>query len=178
MRYVAFLRAINVGGHIVKMDRLRALFEELELSKVETFIASGNVIFESRAGAPALEKKIESHLEKALGYGVATFIRPVEALADIMAAHPYEARRAGAHGLYVGFLKTAPGTVHRTQLEKLQSADHSFHVNDRQVYWLSRISTADSRISGATLEKALGSPATMRNITSLEKLAAKVGVTA
>ena len=41
-RYIAFLRAINVGGHTVKMDQLRALFEELGLSNVETFIASGN----------------------------------------------------------------------------------------------------------------------------------------
>ena len=49
-RLVAFLRAINVGGHNVKMDRLRELFEALGLSNVETFIASGNVIFDSRPG--------------------------------------------------------------------------------------------------------------------------------
>ena len=48
-RYVAFLRAINVGGHVVKMERLRALFEDLGFAKVETLIASGNVIFETRA---------------------------------------------------------------------------------------------------------------------------------
>lgn len=46
-RYFAFLRAINVGGHVVKMDRLRQVFESLAFSNVETFIASGNVIFES-----------------------------------------------------------------------------------------------------------------------------------
>ena len=177
-RYVAFLRAINVGGHVVKMDRLRTLFEQLELAKVETFIASGNVIFDSRAGGSALEARIESHLERALGYTVATFIRPVDALAGIMSSHPYGDQRESAHGLYVGFLKSAPAAAQRTQLARLQSADHSFHLDDRQLYWLSQISTADSRISGATLEKALGGPATLRNITSLEKLAKKVGVTA
>ena len=46
-RYVAFLRAINVGGHIVKMDQLRKLFTQLGLTDVETFIASGNVLFTS-----------------------------------------------------------------------------------------------------------------------------------
>ena len=46
MKYVAFLRAINVGGHVVKMEVLRAHFESLGLSSVDTFIASGNVIFD------------------------------------------------------------------------------------------------------------------------------------
>jgi len=49
-RYVALLRGINLGGHTVKMDRLKKLFEELGLKNVETFIASGNVIFESAHG--------------------------------------------------------------------------------------------------------------------------------
>jgi uncharacterized protein (DUF1697 family) len=68
-RYVAFLRAINVGGHIVKMDQLRKLFEGLRLANVETFIASGNVIFDCGAeDAQKLERRIEAHLQKSLGY--------------------------------------------------------------------------------------------------------------
>lgn len=64
-RYVAFLRAINVGGRTVKMDRLREIFESLGLGDVETFIASGNVIFRSRSTKPqALEKKIERSLRQ------------------------------------------------------------------------------------------------------------------
>ena len=73
-RYIAFLRAINVGGHVVKMDALRGLFESLGFSNVETFIASGNVLFETNLNGN-LEKKIESKLREALGYDVATFIR-------------------------------------------------------------------------------------------------------
>ena len=65
-RYVAFLRAINVGGHTVKMERLRELFAELGLANVETFIASGNVIFDAPSGdAGALERQIEQHLHAA-----------------------------------------------------------------------------------------------------------------
>ena len=48
-RYVAFLRAINVGGHVVKMEALRKLFESMGFQRVETYIASGNVIFDSEA---------------------------------------------------------------------------------------------------------------------------------
>ena len=46
-QYVAFLRAINVGGHIVKVQDLRRIFESCAFAGVETFIASGNVVFES-----------------------------------------------------------------------------------------------------------------------------------
>lgn len=47
-RYIAFLRSINVGGHVLKMDALRDLFTQLKFSNVETFIARGNVIFETK----------------------------------------------------------------------------------------------------------------------------------
>ncbi len=73
-RYVAFLRAINVGGHTVKMDYLRQVFESFGLSGVETFIASGNVVFEApTADARALDEQIGQGLREALGYDVATF---------------------------------------------------------------------------------------------------------
>ena len=68
-RLFAFLRAINVGGHTVTMAELRGQFEALGFSDVETFIASGNVIFTSRAkGGQALERRIEARLHQTLGY--------------------------------------------------------------------------------------------------------------
>ena len=86
-RYIAFLRAINVGGHTVKMDHLRQIFELLGFANVETFIASGNVVFETAAlDTAALETQIASALQVALGFEVATFIRTETELAHI-AAH-------------------------------------------------------------------------------------------
>ena len=77
IRYIAFLRAINVGGHVVKMDALRAHFAALRLTAVESFIASGNVIFLATSADPtALEQRIEARLAAQLGYSVATFLRP------------------------------------------------------------------------------------------------------
>src|SRR3954469_1096146 len=75
-RYIAFLRGINVGGHRVKMDRLRDLFTALGFSNVATFIASGNVIFEAPAtDVTELEERIEAQLERSLGYEVEIFVR-------------------------------------------------------------------------------------------------------
>ena len=72
VRYVAFLRAINVGGHTVKMDALRRHFEDMGAANVETFIASGNVIFDSADAADRLERRLEAGLEKALKFPVGT----------------------------------------------------------------------------------------------------------
>ncbi len=171
-RYVALLRAINVGGHIVKMDRLRALFGELGLTGVETFIASGNVLFEARVtAAPALEARIETHLAAALGYPVPTFLRSLAALAHIARDNPFDG--ADGHAVYIGFLKTAPPAEAMSKLMSLESESHAFRVNGSEVYWLSRVRTSDSKISGSTFEHALGGPATFRNITTVQKLAEK-----
>ena len=91
-RYIALLRGINVGGHRVKMDRLRGLFEARGFEDVATFIASGNVIFSSDSvDAASLGRDIEEHLENELGYEVATFIRtPAE-----MTATSASSARAG-----------------------------------------------------------------------------------
>src|SRR5262245_62756508 len=84
IRYIAFLRAINVGGHVVRMDDLRRQFEALRFSNVETFIASGNVVFESPSrDREAMEKAVEKRLLKALGYEVHTFIRTCDEVAAI-----------------------------------------------------------------------------------------------
>ena len=86
-RYIAFLRGINVGGHRVKMDRLRSLFEEMGLADVSTFIASGNVVFSANSNdVDSLSSRIEQCLAQRLGYDVATFIRTpaeLEAIAAI-----------------------------------------------------------------------------------------------
>src|SRR6266542_3017759 len=88
-KHIAFLRAINVGGHNVQMTALRQLFESLGFSNIETFIASGNVIFDAKAGSTkALEKKIETCLHEALGYKVEAFIRTGAELAKIAKYQP------------------------------------------------------------------------------------------
>lgn len=175
-RYVAFLRAINVGGHVVKMEQLRALFEAAKLKRVETFIASGNVLFDARTDdTDALEQRIEKHLEKALGYTVLTFVRSP---AEIAAAATYEpfgdpATLPPMHAMYVGFLKTRPSDGVRERLLGLRSHIDDLQVREREVYWRCIKSLRESLVTGAVLEKTLG-PATMRNVTTVRKLAAKV----
>ncbi|GAB4425053.1 MAG: DUF1697 domain-containing protein [Anaerolineae bacterium] len=175
-KYVALLRAINVGGHNVKMAHLRRLFGEMGFVDVETYIASGNVIFAAPEGdAGALERRIEESLEAALGYPVATFLRTPPELAAIAAYDPFESTELAAHGhsLYVSFVAQPPTGEGIEQLLAHTSAVDEFHVAGREVYWLCRVKSSESNFSGARLEKALGAAATMRNITTVRKLAAK-----
>lgn len=173
MRYIAFLRAINVGGHIVKMDRLRALFEALGFTGVETFIASGNVIFESPSeDAAALERKIEAHLKKELGYKVETFLRTPEELAAVAAHEPFSPPEPEST-LYIGFLGSTPGKEAQAKLMTYASEIDDFHIHQREVYWKCRKTMSQTKFSGTQLEKALGMPTTLRNVTTVRKLAAK-----
>lgn len=175
-KYVAFLRAINVGGHTVKMDYLRGLFEALGFTNVETFIASGNVIFDSPArSAKALERKIEASLEVALGYPVATFIRSTSELSEIASHEPFADADLSAPGttLYIGFMTSSPSDAASKKLLSLALKMNEFRLNSREVYWLCRTRFSDSEFSGARLEKTLGLPATLRNATTVKKLAAK-----
>ncbi len=175
-RYVAFLRAINVGGHIIKMDHLRQLFETLGLSNVETFIASGNVIFDSSSkNIRTLERKIESLLGETFGYRVDTFVRSTSELADIAQHKPFDESELEADGnvLYVAFTSDEPSTESQKTLRTFITAIDDFQVHGREVYCLSRKNVGESRFSGAQLERALGMPATVRNVNTVKRLVAK-----
>ena len=90
-RYIAFLRAINVGGHTVKMDALRKHFSKMGFTNVETFIASGNVLFDADDDEPAaLEERIAHELESRLGYPVGTFLRTPAEFAAIVRHQPFD----------------------------------------------------------------------------------------
>ena len=174
-RSIALLRAINVGGHTVKMDQLRALFEALGYANVATYIASGNVIFETPpTSTQALEEQIERHLRDALGYEVLTFIRTADQLAAIADYAPFPPSDQAVHGLYVSFLKAPLSQQAQQNLLALNSATDEFHTHGCEFYWLCRTRLSDSPLfTGTLLAKTVGVPSTMRNVTTVKKLAAK-----
>jgi uncharacterized protein (DUF1697 family) len=175
-KYVALLRAINVGGHTVRMDHLRRLFEAMGFANVETFIASGNVIFESKSGNPkALDRKIEKHLLVTLGYEVVTFVRTTSELQAVAAYKPFSDSELnkGGNSLYIGFVSDSLGDQAKQKLLSYCGEADDLHVQGREIYWLCRTRMSDSKFSGALLEKVLGMRATFRNSTTVRKIAAK-----
>jgi uncharacterized protein (DUF1697 family) len=168
-RYVALLRGLNVGGHRVKMDRLRALFGEMGFDAVSTFIASGNVLFGAEGDASALEAQIGAHLEAALGYAVATFLRTPQELAGAAGFEPFPGAEA-ERTLMVSFHREPPDEALRARLDALRTPADDFRVEGREVYWLTGPRMSDSPV-GPQVAKALAG-GTLRNATTVRKLAA------
>lgn len=177
-RYAAFLRAINVGGHTVKMSDLRASFEALAFANIETFIASGNVIFDSsEKDESKLERVVERALETDFGYPVETFVRSMGELAEIAKRDPFARPdpKGDERSVYVALLGRRPTPQAVQRLVALATEDHTFAVVGREAYWLRRGGIGTSRFSGGLLEKTLGIPATLRGLPTITKIVAKYG---
>ncbi len=183
-RLVAFLRAINVGGHVITMDRLRQIVEGAGLAGVATYIASGNVLFDAPRGlkvfAP-LERKIAAALHKGLGYEVATFIRTAGEVSEAAAKVPFTKREVeGFAALSVAFLAAPLGVSQKKALAGLVTEVDQLKPQGREIYWGCRVKQSDSKFSNAVLERKLGVEATFRSIKTVravaERLARSVGL--
>jgi uncharacterized protein (DUF1697 family) len=171
-KFVAFLGGINVGGHRVTMDRLRAEFLDLGFENVATFIASGNVIFTSSGRPAGMERRIEQHLADQLGWPVPTFVRratDVLAIVEFATGKPFGAIPDG-HTHMVALTQSILHSPRREEIEKHSTAHDRFHVHGSEVHWLIDSRMSDSSITLPKLAKLIGRNTT-RNITSLTRLA-------
>ena len=175
--YLAFLRGINLGKRRIKMDQLAARFVELKFIGVETFIASGNVIFSSKvADRGKLEKQIQDHLKASLGYDVDTFVRTRAEVAAVAALRPFAQTdmEDPANTVHGGFFAEPLSAGQRRGLAACRAETDEFRVEGRDYYWLCRrIKSHESKIWASPELKALKLPSSsMRNLTTMRKLAA------
>ncbi len=174
-KHVAFLRAINVGGRRAKMDQLCELFEELGLADVDSYLASGNIVFASQGSRAELERRIEAHLEEALGYAVETFVRTLDELEEIAQSTAFadEAKQPRTKR-YVAFLKEElSGEQEHTLVELADDVDR-FLADGRTIWWLRHIDAGES-MPTSEVTKALDVVATRRTFTTIERLVKKYG---
>ena len=176
-QYVAFLRAINVSNRRIKMDRLREAFTTLGFANVSTFIASGNVLFESpELNAAEAEARIEAHLPTALGFPSETFLRSSAEIAELLALRPFPAEDVDTpgHRWHVSFLRSAPGEEVARKVLDFRTERDEFHVQGRELHWLSRGPISDTKVSWTRLGKLLAMPYTDRNIGMLRQIGSKL----
>ncbi len=184
MKYVALLRGINVGGHRVSMTDLRAHVAALGLQRVETYIASGNVLFEvphNNNGAvtpstvAALESTIEAQLKRTLGYAVSTFLRTPAELVASLAALPFDAGEVATEGyrVHIGFLRSSPSADVVRQVEEASTSYDTLRVVGREMYWLTRGRFSDTQVKWPALERATQLDVTMRNMNTVQALVAR-----
>jgi uncharacterized protein (DUF1697 family) len=174
-KYAAFLRAINVGGHVVKMDALRSILSGCGVTGVETFIASGNVLFTSPTrDAASVERTLEAALQKALGYPVSTFVRTPEELAAVAAHMPCSADPAASGGaIHIIFLAGPLDSAARRELAALSAPGDELSSKGREVYWCRSGKLSESPLFGKSLGKAIAA-GTMRNRNTVVRLLARL----
>jgi len=174
--YAAFLRGINVGGHRIASDELRARFEDLGFDKVSTFRASGNVVFAFSTPEPlaGMAARIEAGLAASLGYEVPVFLRTATEVRTIAAYEPFPQPliEACKGKLQVAMLSERPTGQARKEVLALATDEDRLALGDRELHWLPSGGILDSALDFKVIGKLLG-PMTTRTKGTVEQLAAK-----
>ena len=174
MVYVALLRGINVGGRkLIKMKELARIFTDAGLKNVRTYMASGNVIFESgSANKAALNRKIEKTLQKTLGYEVTVVLRTVGEIESLVSRNPFKKYEASQDVmLCVVFLANEPKTKPTLPLVSLTDNLEVFEVADGTACVVSRRKkTGWFGFPNNFVEKQFGVTGTTRQWSSVKKL--------
>lgn len=172
IRYIAFLRSINVAGHnSVKMEDLRSYFEMPGIENISTYIQSGNVLFESEeTDERKLTNKISDQLQNKLGYPVTVILRSMFDLKKVVKNMPYDTIKTEEKSkLYVTFLADVPPFDVRGSLGVYSNDAEYARVVNREVYIVSP-NYGKTCFSNTFIEKKLGLQATTRNWATVNKI--------
>lgn len=175
-RYVALIGGLPCGRDGVGMETLRAAFGKLGFLNIETYLTSGNVIFDtSPVGLIGpLEAQISRHLNNSLHtHGVSVFIRTPEDLADIISRNPFDPTEShsGANHLFVVFLSEPPDERTERRLRIRRNDVDELRLSEREIFWLRRPS--EEAVAPPDLADILDAPATVRSLSTLMRLVEK-----
>lgn len=171
MKYVAFLRGINVGGKtIIKMEELRKVFSGLGFENVKSYIQSGNVLFETDERDEAkLTAKIEQAVEENF-FKTPVMIRSIQDVADAVKNNPFAGENFQDKLFHLVFLAEKLSDEKAAMLLSNNSEKEKFAVRNREVYCLLRDGTADSLLGKKYIDNKLKTPATARNWRTMKKI--------
>jgi len=165
------LRAVNVGGTTIKMERLRALFIDLGHTNVSTYIQSGNVVFTTASGgSPDLAAAIERRITGDLGISVNAVLRSRPELAKVVGSNPFVPQGADTAQLHVTFLAATPTHTRADTLEVSGVAPDEFRIAGREVYLHCPGGYGTTKLTNAFWERRLRVGATTRNWRTVTKL--------
>ena len=176
--YVAILRGINVSGHkIIKMERLRAAFEQIGFAQVKTYVQSGNVIFETSEPSAGLAAKIEKKILSEFGFDVPVLTKSSKEMMDIVKRNPFlKDASIDQSKLHVTFLSDDPPRNTLEFLEPLAAGAEQVRIVDRAVYLYCPNGYGNTKLTNTAIEKKLSCRATTRNWATTNKLLEMAGV--
>jgi uncharacterized protein (DUF1697 family) len=171
-RFVAFLRAVNIGGRRVAMATARNVIAELGFDQVSSYVNSGNLLF--TATRKPSESTIRSAMEDAFGFELTTFVRTARQVKALATEKPFGVIAPGH--THFALLTLNPLTATEKQAVEALSNDHDeVVVRGRDVHWLIRSRSPETTLGPRQWLQALpDNPTTARNTTMLARLAEKL----
>ena len=173
MIYIALLRGINVGGHKkILMADLKILFQKNGLKNVQTYIQSGNVIFESDENPAVLSKNISTYIYKEYKFVVPVLVKTVSEWEFALTNSPFlkEDGEVDTKKLYVTFLSDIPKKENAEALIELDYSPDKFILLNNLIYSYYPNGSGKSKMTINIFEKKLKVSATSRNWNTVNKL--------
>ena len=165
-RYVALLRGVNVGGkNKLPMADLRDIFTAAGCAAVQTYIQSGNVVFEAAQDlAERVPEIVTRAIRRRFGYEIAVVMRSSEELRQVVASNPFDTS-GDPRFLHVAFLEDTPGAEAVSHLDPPpeRSPPDTFAVRGRNVHLHYPNGVARSKLTNEYLAAQLQTASTMRN---------------
>ncbi len=161
--YISMLRGINVSGQkMTNMIKLKELYESLGFKNVQTYIQSGNVIFQCPpAEVSKLKAKIEEGIKRVFGFEAPVFIRTGEEFQKLIKKTPYA--KEDISRIYVSFLSEVPVNIPIEELKRVKDKSEEFVISGKEIYLFLPNGAGKTKLSNTFLERKLKVGATTRN---------------
>lgn len=171
--YISLLRGINVSGKkIIKMADLRAIYQALQFDNVQSYIQSGNVIFNSQNDdCQYLEKQIKQAIVQHYKFDVPVFVLPPETLMNAKNNLPFKDVDVESEGskILLCFLSKTPENSIDLLTPYLKS-NEQLYITGNVLYLYCQDGFGKSKLTHSNIEKKLQVSATARNLKTIDKL--------
>ncbi len=171
--YISILRGINVGGHkSIKMDVLKKLYSDLLLENIQTYIQSGNVVFQSyNTKSEDLAALISNKIQKEFGFTVPVIVLDKNEFKDIIENNPFVYDEAkDITKLCITFLASKPKQFDLEAIKLKQTQKEEFQITEKAIYMYCPNGFATTKLTITFFEKQLNVIATTRNLKTSNKL--------
>lgn len=172
-KYVALLRGINVSGQKkIPMKELREAMENAGLLNVETYIQSGNVLFDvNETDERDLTEVIEESIREEFSFDVPTLVLPQEIFGQVIRHNPFLDNATDTKKLYVGFMYDQLDDGKLEELAAVDTGEDSYKITWPFIFMKFGEGIGKSKMDNNFFERKLKTRATTRNWNTILKLA-------
>jgi uncharacterized protein (DUF1697 family) len=166
---IALLRGVNVGGNILKMDRLGELCAALGAKNARTYVQSGNIVFEATGSPSSWEARLEKKLAGESRLPVSAMVRTAAEMSAVFAGNPFmKEKTIDTARLAVTFLQQVPAKPALAALAALKTGSERYHHAGKEIYLHCPDGFGNAKLY--LLDKVLKQKTTTRNWNTVTKL--------